>query len=134
MKKLLISALALIVLSGCVSLLPENAPFRINSLTAEELKSVEMWPLVSTYGFRKTPLVEAELRRRGAINEKNEEAIKKKLIYVGMGTGTMVMAHGAPGQVNRRIDASGVSEQWVYSGNRYVYFSNEGKATSFSGW
>ncbi len=61
MKKLLISALALIVLSGCVSLLPENAPFRINSLTAEELKSVENWPLVNAYGHTRTPLVEGVL-------------------------------------------------------------------------
>ncbi|BCZ47613.1 hypothetical protein psyc5s11_36800 [Clostridium gelidum] len=60
------------------------------------------------------------------ILRKNEEEIRKtKGVSIGM-TKSEVLASswGKPKDINKTTTKYGTNEQWVYSGNRYLYFDN----------
>jgi hypothetical protein len=71
---------------------------------------------------------EAAIRARGW--PKNiEHAVIERTVVMGMTSEQVSMAWGRPNQVNETVRVSGVSEQWVYSVYRYVYFEN-GRVTA----
>lgn len=59
-----------------------------------------------------------------------KEAILKGHIIIGMSSNGARAAWGNPERINRSGNASGVSEQWVYGDNFYVYFE-DGVLTSW---
>ena len=71
-------------------------------------------------------------RREGARldrQEKTDEAINLGKVAIGMTSDHVVQSWGKPTKINKTINASGTSEQWVYDRGRigqsqYVYLSN----------
>jgi hypothetical protein len=57
------------------------------------------------------------------------KAVIERKVLIGMTTDQVLMAWGRPERVNETIRASSVSEQWVYSSQRSLYFEN-GKLTT----
>ncbi len=71
---------------------------------------------------------EAAIKARGWPKQ-IERAVIERTVLPGMNSEQVSLAWGPPSQVNETIRASGVSQQWVYSGSRYVYFEN-GRVTA----
>lgn len=57
-------------------------------------------------------------------SQRTWNAIKEYKIYIGMTKEMVLMSWGEPKKINKTILASGVSEQWVYSLDSYVYFDD----------
>ncbi len=57
-----------------------------------------------------------------------EDAIRRKLVRIGMNEAQVIRSWGKPDDINRSVYESGVHEQWVYRRgdyeSQYVYFEN----------
>ncbi len=70
-------------------------------------------------------LAEAEVRREKARLAAAKDAKRRGGVHIGMSAKQVRASNwGAPYSVNRTTTATGVSEQWVYGGNSYLYFQN----------
>ena len=58
------------------------------------------------------------------------KAVRKKQLLIGMTKDQVICIMRHPLDVNKSTGKWGVHEQWVYYGNRYLYFEN-GKLTSW---
>lgn len=78
---------------------------------------------------------ESKEQRDKAILERKNYLIKKfgslaakeilnKKIWIGMTNQMTIESWGNPIDINRSVGAWGVHEQWIYSGNKYLYFEN----------
>jgi hypothetical protein len=63
------------------------------------------------------------------VSDRIRQAIAEGSIVLGMTKEDTRASWGDPSHVNKTVNASGISEQWVY-GNTYVYFEN-GRLTSW---
>ncbi len=140
MKKLLIglSALLIIVLSGCISnttyvppayVLP--APKDVKKLTVHGLckyknrNRLEHWmstinsltPAQINTLNKELADINTELKKRKAFNRREWNLIRNKKIQVGMSKNALLCSWGWPDKINR---SSYGSDQYVY-GNQYVY-------------
>jgi len=59
-----------------------------------------------------------------------QEAVLQRKIILGMTKQQVELSWGKPERINRSVGTWGVNEQWVYEGQRYIYFQN-GKLTSW---
>jgi hypothetical protein len=58
-------------------------------------------------------------------NEKTFKAIEEEKLFVGMTKEQARISWGHPLEVNRTVGEYGAREQWVYGGQRYVYFDDD---------
>ena len=58
------------------------------------------------------------------------EAISSEVVLIGMSTSEALSSWGVPQKNNRTVSANVTHEQWVYPGDKYLYFEN-GHMTSF---
>jgi hypothetical protein len=70
-----------------------------------------------------------ETVRRRAVEAKRwpadiEQAVLGRRVRLGMTTEQVELSWGKPSRVNETRNAGGLSEQWVYPGRDYLYFSN----------
>ncbi len=80
------------------------------------------------------PIRQAEIEKKAAENkkvtEKREEAAalskaKQEGVSIGMTQQEVLNSNwGSPKEINKTTTAYGVSEQWVYSGDKYLYFDD----------
>ncbi len=76
---------------------------------------------------------QAELARRAEIEEQSkiEDAIRRRVVMVGMSPAQVIQSWGQPDKVNRSGGEYGTHEQWIYrASNWYLYFRN-GKLSSW---
>jgi uncharacterized protein YgiM (DUF1202 family) len=82
---------------------------------------------------------EADIRRRQFINanpgisERQKNNIIEGTVSIGMTREMVIASWGEPGDINRTVTGSSVSEQWVYGtipNQQYLYFEN-GLMTTF---
>jgi hypothetical protein len=61
-----------------------------------------------------------------------DQAAEERIAIIGMNVQQLVKAWGVPSKINQTVTAAGTSQQWVYSGDRYLYVDN-GKLTAIQG-
>lgn len=75
----------------------------------------------------KQAAIDRENYRKSIIAKYGEQignAILNGKVLIGMSSSQCREAWGSPKSINRTTSRYGVHEQWVYSGNRYLYFEN----------
>jgi regulator of protease activity HflC (stomatin/prohibitin superfamily) len=65
----------------------------------------------------------ASIKSRGWAKDVERAVIERK-VMLGMTSEQVSLSWGPPRKVNKTVRASGVSEQWVYSDDSYVYLDN----------
>lgn len=70
-------------------------------------------------------------QERAELIKRQQELAKKPNVRIGMTTSQVLHKSnwGYPADINTTINSYGKFEQWVYSGNKYLYFTND-KLTS----
>lgn len=53
------------------------------------------------------------------------KAISERKVLIGMTSQQVIKSWGPPEQRNRTVNSNRTHEQWVYPGNRYLYFDND---------
>jgi len=94
----------------------DEAYYKVKILEADSIKT-EM---------RKEELAE-NIRKRHLIKKYGQKLgifIYRGYIRLGMTKSETIDSWGEPSEVHRTVTVSKVSEQWVYSLSRYVYFTN----------
>lgn len=100
------------------------------ALTARQRGVVER--LGNEVGFARSRQLQAErasdLERR--FNEREQNAIQARIIFLGMSEAAMLESRGQPIGVNRTVTAAGEHKQYVYPGGVYIY-TEDGVVTSW---
>lgn len=127
MKTLFTLIASALLLSACAT----GAPVLLAQMEGPELAQQKTEHICFANLFSPRPAYVAELVRRGAVDQKDAEAVATKRVYIGMPEAAARCSWGEPDRINTATTSYGTGQQWVYRNQRvngYLYIV-EGRVT-----